>query len=157
MLQVRNVDFDYGSRQILKDVSFDIPDHSVVSVLGPNGTGKTTLLNISGGLDRYSDGELLINGKTTANYTDREWDNYRNHSVGFVFQTYNLIPHQTVLSNVELALTISGISASDLPDINTLYFAIKDCCLKKAENISHNNTKKSLSQQIRITYPLSSP
>ena len=97
----------------LRGVSVAFRQNEFVAVLGPSGGGKTTLLNIIGGLDRYSDGELLINGKTTANYTDREWDNYRNHSVGFVFQTYNLIPHQTVLSNVELALTISGISASE--------------------------------------------
>ena len=97
----------------LRGVSVAFRQNEFVAVLGPSGGGKTTLLNIIGGLDRYSEGELLINGRTTANYTDREWDNYRNHSVGFVFQTYNLIPHQTVLSNVELALTISGISASE--------------------------------------------
>ncbi len=97
----------------LKGVSIAFRQNEFVAVLGPSGGGKTTLLNIIGGLDKYTEGDLLINGKTTANYNDRQWDNYRNHSVGFVFQSYNLIPHQDVLSNVELALTISGISAAE--------------------------------------------
>ena len=81
-----------------------------MAILGPSGSGKTTLLNIIGGLDRYDSGDLVINGISTKKYTDRDWDSYRNHTIGFVFQSYNLIPHQTVLANVELALTISGVS-----------------------------------------------
>ena len=81
-----------------------------MAILGPSGSGKTTLLNIIGGLDRYDSGDLIINGISTKNYKDRDWDSYRNHTIGFVFQSYNLIPHQTILSNVELALTISGVS-----------------------------------------------
>lgn len=81
-----------------------------MSILGPSGSGKTTLLNIIGGLDRYDSGDLIINGISTKKYKDRDWDSYRNHTIGFVFQSYNLIPHQTILSNVELALTISGVS-----------------------------------------------
>lgn len=78
-------------------------------MLGPSGCGKTTLLNIIGGLDHYSEGDLLVDGVSTKSYSDRDWDTYRNHRVGFIFQSYNLIPHQTILENVELALTISGI------------------------------------------------
>ena len=96
--------------EALKGVSISFRDNEFVSILGPSGGGKTTLLNIIGGLDRYSGGELLIDGKSTKSYDDRDWDTYRNHSVGFVFQSYNLIPHQSVLSNVELALTLSGVS-----------------------------------------------
>ncbi len=96
--------------EALKGVSIAFRDNEFVSILGPSGGGKTTLLNIIGGLDRYSGGELLIDGKTTKAYDDRAWDTYRNHSVGFVFQSYNLIPHQSVLANVELALTLSGVS-----------------------------------------------
>lgn len=88
----------------------NLRDNEFVAILGPSGSGKTTLLNIIGGLDRYTDGDLVINGVSTRDYKDRDWDSYRNHTVGFVFQAYNLIPHQTVLSNVELALTISGVS-----------------------------------------------
>jgi putative ABC transport system ATP-binding protein len=84
-----------------------------VAILGPSGSGKTTLLNIIGGLDRYDSGDLIINGISTKKYKDRDWDSYRNHTIGFVFQSYNLIPHQTVLANVELALTISGVSKSE--------------------------------------------
>ena len=83
------------------------------TILGPSGSGKTTLLNIVGGLDRYDSGDLIINGISTKKYKDRDWDSYRNHTIGFVFQSYNLIPHQTVLANVELALTISGVSKGE--------------------------------------------
>ena len=82
-------------------------------ILGPSGCGKTTLLNIIGGLDQYTDGDLIINGRSTKEYGDKDWDTYRNHSIGFVFQTYNLIPHQSVLANVELALTISGVPRAE--------------------------------------------
>lgn len=99
--------------EALKGVSLSFRDNEFVSVLGPSGCGKTTLLNIIGGLDRYSSGQLEINGKPTSAFSDREWDAYRNHSIGFVFQSYNLIPHQSVLANVELALTISGVDRTE--------------------------------------------
>ena len=117
MLQLKNIKKTYvvgdTTTRALDGVSIDFRECEFVSVLGPSGCGKTTLLNIIGGLDRYSDGDLLINGKSTEDFKDRDWDTYRNHSVGFVFQSYNLIPHQTVLANVELALTLSGISKSE--------------------------------------------
>ena len=99
--------------QALKGVSMDFRDSEFVSILGPSGCGKTTLLNIIGGLDQYSSGDLIINGKSTKDFKDADWDSYRNHRVGFVFQSYNLIPHQTVLANVELALTLSGVSKTE--------------------------------------------
>ena len=117
MLQLKNIKKTYevgdNSVRALDGVSIDFRECEFVSILGPSGCGKTTLLNIIGGLDRYSDGDLLINGKSTEDFKDRDWDTYRNHSVGFVFQSYNLIPHQSVLANVELALTLSGISKSE--------------------------------------------
>src|SRR5690625_2202131 len=117
MLQIKNITktYDTGALQqkALDDVSFNLRDNEFVSVLGHSGSGKTTLLNIIGGLDNYDSGDIIINDISTKKYTDRDWDSYRNHSVGFVFQSYNLIPHQTVLSNVELALTLSGISSSE--------------------------------------------
>ena len=117
MLQLKNIKKTYvvgdTATRALDGVSIDFRECEFVSILGPSGCGKTTLLNIIGGLDRYSDGDLLINGKSTEDFKDRDWDTYRNHSVGFVFQSYNLIPHQTVLANVELALTLSGISKSE--------------------------------------------
>ncbi|WP_124099074.1 ABC transporter ATP-binding protein/permease [Ruminococcus sp. Marseille-P6503] len=99
--------------QALKGIDIEFRENEFVSILGPSGCGKTTLLNIIGGLDRYTSGDLVINGKSTKEFKDSDWDTYRNHSVGFVFQSYNLIPHQTVLSNVELALTLSGVSKSE--------------------------------------------
>lgn len=117
MLQIKNITktYDTGSLQqkALDNVSFNLRDSEFVSVLGHSGSGKTTLLNLIGGLDRYDDGDIIINDTSTKQYTDRDWDSYRNHSVGFVFQSYNLIPHQSVLANVELALTISGISPNE--------------------------------------------
>ena len=97
----------------LDDVSLAFRKSEFVCVLGHSGCGKTTLLNIIGGLDQYTSGDLLINGVSTKQYNDKDWDTYRNHSIGFVFQSYNLIPHQTVLANVELALTLSGVSKKE--------------------------------------------
>ncbi|MGN0477324.1 MAG: ATP-binding cassette domain-containing protein [Ruminococcus sp.] len=117
MLQIKNISKKYVTgtlvQQALNDVSLTLRDNEFVAVLGPSGSGKTTLLNVIGGLDRYDSGDLIINGISTKKYKDRDWDSYRNHTIGFVFQSYNLIPHQSVLSNVELALTISGISKSE--------------------------------------------
>ena len=104
---------DYQKTQALKGVSIEFKKNEFVSILGQSGCGKTTLLNIIGGLDKYTSGDLIINGVSTKNYTDRDWDNYRNHSIGFIFQSYNLIPHQTILQNVELALTLSGIPKAE--------------------------------------------
>ena len=120
MLELRNIKKDYpmGNTVVhaLKGVSIQFRRSEFVSILGPSGCGKTTLLNIIGGLDQYTDGDLIINGRSTKSFQDRDWDSYRNHSVGFVFQSYNLIPHQTVLRNVELALTLSGVSRSQRRD-----------------------------------------
>ena len=116
MLQIKDICKQYKTgnliQRALDHVSLNFRDNEFVAILGPSGSGKTTLLNIIGGLDRYDSGDLIINGVSTKKYKDRDWDSYRNHTIGFVFQSYNLIPHQTVLSNVELALTISGISKS---------------------------------------------
>ena len=114
MLQIKNISKTYKTgdlvQKALDNVSLNLRDNEFVSILGPSGSGKTTLLNIIGGLDKYDSGDLIINNVSTSKYKDRDWDSYRNHTIGFVFQSYNLIPHQTVLSNVELALTISGVS-----------------------------------------------
>ena len=117
MLQLNHIKKEYKTgdlvQKALDDVSLNLRDNEFVAILGPSGSGKTTLLNVIGGLDRYDSGDLIINGISTKKYTDRDWDSYRNHTIGFVFQSYNLIPHQTVLANVELALTISGISGAE--------------------------------------------
>ena len=117
MLQIKNINKKYVTGDLVQNalngVSLNLRDNEFVAILGPSGSGKTTLLNVIGGLDRYDSGDLIINGISTKKYKDRDWDSYRNHTIGFVFQSYNLIPHQTVLSNVELALTISGVSKSE--------------------------------------------
>ena len=117
MLQIQHICKEYRTgnlvQKALDDVSLNLRDNEFVAILGPSGSGKTTLLNIIGGLDRYDSGDLIINGISTKKYKDRDWDSYRNHTIGSVFQSYNLIPHQTVLSNVELALTISGIGKEE--------------------------------------------
>ena len=117
MLELKNIKKDYPTGgetvEALKGIDLQFRKSEFVSILGPSGCGKTTLLNIIGGLDQYTSGDLVINGKSTKDFKDRDWDAYRNHSVGFVFQSYNLIPHQTVLQNVELALTLSGVSKAE--------------------------------------------
>ena len=117
MLQIQNISKTYKTgdlvQRALDNVNLNLRDNEFVAVLGPSGSGKTTLLNIIGGLDRYDSGDLVINGISTKKYRDRDWDSYRNHTIGLVFQSYNLIPHQSVLANVELALTISGIGRAE--------------------------------------------
>ena len=117
MLKLKGITKDYavGEETVhaLKGIDLEFRESEFVAILGPSGCGKTTLLNIIGGLDTYTEGDLIINGRSTKDYTDPDWDSYRNHSIGFVFQSYNLIPHQTVLSNVELALTLSGVSKAE--------------------------------------------
>ncbi|MBP3568833.1 MAG: ABC transporter ATP-binding protein/permease [Lachnospiraceae bacterium] len=117
MLELKDIKKDYpagdGTVHALKGVDLQFRKNEFVAILGPSGCGKTTMLNIIGGLDQYTSGDLVINGVSTKNYKDRDWDTYRNHSIGFVFQSYNLIPHQTVLQNVELALTLTGVSKAE--------------------------------------------
>ena len=117
MLELNNITKDYVTGQLtthaLKGVSLSFRKNEFVSILGPSGCGKTTLLNIVGGLDRYTDGDLLIKSRSTKQYKDRDWDTYRNHSIGFIFQSYNLIMHQNICRNVELALTIGGVSRKE--------------------------------------------
>ena len=117
MLQLKNITKNYkvagGEIKVLKGLNLAFRESEFVSILGPSGCGKTTTLNIVGGLDKYTSGDLVIAGKSTKNFTDRDWDIYRNQRIGFIFQSYNLIPHQTVLGNVELALTISGVSKEE--------------------------------------------
>lgn len=117
MLQIKNISKTYKTgnfiQKALNEVSLNLRDNEFVAILGPSGSGKTTLLNIIGGLDKYDNGDLIINGISTKDYKDKQWDTYRNHTIGFIFQSYNLIPHQTILSNVELALTIAGISKKE--------------------------------------------
>lgn len=117
MLELKQIAKDYpagdGKVNALKGIDLQFRKSEFVSILGPSGCGKTTMLNIIGGLDQYTSGDLIINGRSTKDFKDRDWDAYRNHSIGFVFQSYNLIPHQTVLQNVELALTLSGVSKKE--------------------------------------------
>ena len=117
MLQLKGIKKDYKTAgltvQALKGVDLHFRANEFVSILGPSGCGKTTLLNIIGGLDQYTSGDLVICGKSTKDYKDHDWDVYRNHRIGFVFQSYNLIPHQSVLGNVEIALTIAGVTREE--------------------------------------------
>lgn len=117
MLELKGIKKDYAAGEntvhALKGIDLKFRNHEFVSILGPSGCGKTTMLNIIGGLDQYTEGDLIINGRSTKDFKDKDWDTYRNHSIGFVFQSYNLIPHQTVLQNVELALTLSGVSKAE--------------------------------------------
>ncbi|NLW12833.1 MAG: ABC transporter ATP-binding protein [Clostridiaceae bacterium] len=120
MLQIQNINKEYKTGELvqkaLDQVTVGFRDSEFVAVLGPSGSGKTTLLNIIGGLDRYDSGDIKINGTSTKKYKDRDWDSYRNYSIGFVFQSYNLIPHQSILANVELSLTIAGMSRKQRRD-----------------------------------------
>ena len=117
MLQLVDIKKEYkvagGAVQALKGISINFRKNEFVSILGASGCGKTTLLNIIGGLDKYTSGDLIIEGTSTKEFSDGDWDTYRNHSIGFIFQSYHLIPHQTILQNVELALTISGVSKEE--------------------------------------------
>ena len=117
MLELINIKKTYGKDEsavhALKGVSLKFRENEFVSILGQSGCGKTTMLNIIGGLDQYTSGDLIINGVSTRDFKDSDWDTYRNHSIGFIFQSYNLIPHQSVLANVELALTLSGIPKNE--------------------------------------------
>ena len=117
MLKLKSIVKDYTSGgavvHALKGIDLEFRRNEFVSILGPSGCGKTTLLNILGGLDRYTSGDLIIDGRSTRQFSERDWDTYRNHAIGFVFQSYNLIQHQSVLANVELALTLSGVSKSE--------------------------------------------
>ena len=117
MLEIKKITKIYKTeaftQKALDNVNINFRKNEFVSILGPSGSGKTTLLNIIGGLDHYDSGDLIINGTSTKKYKDKDWDTYRNHRIGFVFQSYNLISHQSVLANVELALTLSGVSKSE--------------------------------------------
>lgn len=156
MLELKQIIKDYrtGDSDVraLDGISLKFREHEFVSILGPSGCGKTTLLNIVGGLDQYTSGDLIINGVSTKEYTDADWDTYRNHSVGFVFQSYNLIPHQTVLSNVELALTLSGISAKERRQRATQ--ALEDVGLGDQLNKKPNQLSGGQMQRVAIARAL---
>ena len=115
MLKLKNINKSYNTsnfkQKVLNNVSINFRNNEFVSILGPSGSGKTTLLNIIGGLDRYDTGDLIINGKSTKKFKNKDWDAYRNNSIGFIFQSYNLISHMSILSNVELCLTLSGVKS----------------------------------------------
>ena len=156
MLELNNITKDYISGdstvQALKGISIEFRKSEFVSILGQSGCGKTTLLNIVGGLDRYTSGDLVINGKSTKKFKDKDWDAYRNYSVGFVFQNYNLIPHQTVLSNVELALTISGVSREERKE--RAIKALEDVGLKEQIHKKPNQLSGGQMQRVAIARAL---
>ena len=156
MLKLKNITKNYeagGEKvQALKGISIEFRRSEFVSILGQSGCGKTTLLNIIGGLDRYTDGDLVINGKSTKEFKDKDWDSYRNHSVGFVFQNYNLIPHQTVLSNVELALTLSGVSKKERKE--KAIKALQDVGLGEQINKKPNQLSGGQMQRVAIARAL---
>lgn len=156
MLELKNITKDYISGdstvQALKGISIEFRKSEFVSILGQSGCGKTTLLNIIGGLDRYTSGDLVINGKSTKKFKDKDWDAYRNYSVGFVFQNYNLIPHQTVLSNVELALTISGVSREERKE--RAIKALEDVGLKEQIHKKPNQLSGGQMQRVAIARAL---
>ena len=156
MLELKNITKDYVSGdstvQALKGISIEFRKSEFVSILGQSGCGKTTLLNIIGGLDRYTSGDLIINGKSTKKFKDRDWDAYRNYSVGFVFQNYNLIPHQTILSNVELALTISGVTKEERKE--RAIKALEDVGLKEQIHKKPNQLSGGQMQRVAIARAL---
>ena len=156
MLQLKNITKDYISGDstvhALKGISINFRKNEFVSILGQSGCGKTTLLNIIGGLDRYTSGDLIINGKSTKEFKDRDWDAYRNYSIGFVFQSYNLIPHQTILSNVELALTISGVSKKERKE--RAIKALEDVGLKEQIHKKPNQLSGGQMQRVAIARAL---
>ena len=156
MLQIKQIKKTYKTGDLvqhaLKGVDLNLRDNEFVAILGPSGSGKTTLLNIIGGLDRYDSGDLIINGISTKKYKDKDWDSYRNHTVGFVFQSYNLIPHQTVLSNVELALTISGISKSERRE--KALKALEEVGLKEQAHKKPNQMSGGQMQRVAIARAL---
>ena len=156
MLQIKNISKQYKTGDLiqhaLNDVSLNFRNNEFVSILGPSGSGKTTLLNIIGGLDRYDNGDLVINNVSTKNYKDRDWDSYRNHTIGFVFQSYNLIPHQSVLSNVELALTISGISKKERRE--RAMAALEEVGLKEHAHKKPNQMSGGQMQRVAIARAL---
>lgn len=156
MLQIKGISKQYKTGELiqdaLKDVSLNLRDNEFVSILGPSGSGKTTLLNIIGGLDRYDSGDLVINHVSTKKYRDRDWDSYRNHTIGFVFQSYNLIPHQTVLANVELALTIGGISKKERK--NRALKALEEVGLREQAHKRPNQMSGGQMQRVAIARAL---
>ena len=156
MLQLKNITKDYISGDstvhALKGISINFRKSEFVSILGQSGCGKTTLLNIIGGLDRYTSGDLIINGKSTKQFKDKDWDAYRNYSIGFVFQSYNLIPHQTILSNVELALTISGASKKERRE--RAIKALEDVGLKEQIHKKPNQLSGGQMQRVAIARAL---
>lgn len=156
MLQLKNITKDYISGDstvhALKGISINFRKSEFVSILGQSGCGKTTLLNIIGGLDRYTSGDLIINGKSTKQFKDKDWDAYRNYSIGFVFQSYNLIPHQTILSNVELALTISGVSKKERRE--RAIKALEDVGLKEQIHKKPNQLSGGQMQRVAIARAL---
>lgn len=156
MLQLKNITKDYGTGEstvkALKGISMEFRKSEFVSILGQSGCGKTTLLNIIGGLDQYTSGDLIINGKSTKDFKAKDWDAYRNYSVGFVFQSYNLIPHQTILSNVELALTLSGVSRKERRE--RAIKALKDVGLEEQINKKPNQLSGGQMQRVAIARAL---
>ncbi len=156
MLELKNIKKDYISSDTkvsaLKGIDITFRKHEFVSILGPSGCGKTTLLNIIGGLDDYTKGDLIINGKSTKKFKDSDWDTYRNHNVGFVFQSYNLIPHQSVLANVELALTLSGVSATERK--RRAKKALEEVGLKEQINKKPNQLSGGQMQRVAIARAL---
>lgn len=155
-LQLVNIEKIYGTANMkikaLKGVSISFRKNEFVSILGPSGCGKTTMLNIIGGLDRYTSGDLIINGVSTKKYTDKDWDTYRNHRIGFVFQSYNLIPHQSVIANVELALTLSGVNKSERR--KRALKVLEKVGLKGVENKKPNQLSGGQMQRVAIARAL---
>jgi len=156
MLELKKIVKKYltgtNSVSALKGIDIKFRESEFVSILGQSGCGKTTLLNIIGGLDNYTSGDLIINGKSTKNFKDKDWDNYRNHRVGFVFQNYNLIPHQTVLANVELALTLAGVSKNERR--KRAIKALKDVGLGDQINKKPNEMSGGQMQRVAIARAL---